>query len=90
MTLEYHIHKIQDRFEATTELRWYGQYGYYKISVLGFGKTEATAKESALSMAIRARSELQLATVDDSSNRVPETSTENAHDRTDDRRQQPA
>lgn len=83
MTLQFHVHKIQDRFEATTELRWYGQYGYYKVSVLGFGKTEATAKESALAMAIRARSELQLATVDDSSNRVSETQTESAHDRDD-------
>lgn len=85
MTLEYHIHKIQKRFEATTELRFYGQYGYYKVSVLGIGTSEEKAKESALSMAIRARSELQLATVDDSSHRVPETPAEREHERTEHR-----
>lgn len=81
--IDYQIHKFNDRIEACAELHFYGAAGYYKVNVLGFGRNEKAAIDSANDMARRARTALQLATIDDELNRVPEnTQPENANERT--------
>lgn len=64
MTLDYQIHRIKGRVEASGELHWYGADGYWKVEILGFGRSKATAIESAEAMAARARVALQIATLE--------------------------
>jgi hypothetical protein len=66
MTLDYQIHRIKGRVEASGELHWYGANGYWKVEILGFGRSKATAIESAeaMAMAARARVALQIATLE--------------------------
>lgn len=74
MSLEIQFHNANGRVEASAELHFYGAHGYYKVNILGFGSSKARATEHAEDMAMRARTALQLATIEDSSRRVPEAS----------------
>lgn len=67
--MEFKFHETEERVEASTELHWYAQNGYYKINVAGFGVTEAEAIKSASLLLGQARAALHVATL----NRVPET-----------------
>lgn len=80
MNLQYQIEKVKDRIEAAAELHWYAGNGYYKIDAVGFGQTEEEAKKVAGLMLGQARAALHVALID-SSRCVPETPTENAHER---------
>jgi hypothetical protein len=81
MTLEVQFHRVKGRVEASAELHWYAQAGFWRVNILGFGKNQAQAKAAAEDMARQARTALQIATIDDSVNRVPETRTEGANER---------
>ena len=88
MSMTYAVTKIPGRrYEAATELHWYAHSGSYKIDVVGFGFTEADAIKSASLMLGQARAALHVAMIDIVPNRVPETPTENADERTDHRPQ---
>lgn len=47
MTLDYQLHRLKGRVEASAELHFYGAAGYYKVNLLGFGRSERVAKDAA-------------------------------------------
>lgn len=63
VNIDYQVHRIGSRYEATADLKWYGDRGFYTIKIFGMGRTRERALETAEGMAGLARVALQLATV---------------------------
>lgn len=82
MKMDYEVTKLAGgRIEAAAELHWYAEAGSYKIRATGLGKTEEEAKKAASLMLGQARAALHVAMIEGVPNRVPETQSEGAHER---------
>lgn len=73
MNMDYKITKLRDFIEAEAKLKWYASSGYYKIEVIGIGKTEEEAKKTASLMLGQARAALHVAMINTPAHESPAT-----------------